>query len=191
MLYPFSWVNNRDRATAAAAGGCILVKTEALIQAGGVESIRGALIDDCSLARRMKAVGPIWLGLTERVRSIRRYDWADAKRMIARSAYAQLNNSPLVLAAMTFGLALTFLAAPALAVFGDGMARILGIGTWLLMVLAFQPMLRFYRVSPLWGLALPAIAAAYMIYTLESACRYWRGQGGIWKGRVQANASHS
>jgi hopene-associated glycosyltransferase HpnB len=191
MLYPFSWVNNRRRATAGAAGGCMLVKTEALMHAGGVESIRDALIDDCSLARRMKAVGPIWLGLTERVRSIRRYDWADAKRMIARSAYAQLNNSPLVLAAMTLGLALTFLAAPALAVFGEGMSRILGIGVWLLMALAFQPMLRFYRVSPLWGLALPAIAAAYMIYTLESACRYWCGQGGIWKGRVQANATHS
>jgi hypothetical protein len=167
------------------------VKADALMRAGGIESIRGALIDDCALARRIKKVGPIWLGLTERVRSIRRYDWADVKRMIARSAYAQLNYSPLLLGAVTLGLALTFLAAPLLALFGGGLARVLGIATWALMAISFLPMLRFYRVSPLWGLALPAIAAAYMIYTLESAYRYWRGQGGIWKGRVQANASQS
>jgi hopene-associated glycosyltransferase HpnB len=191
MLYPFSWVNDRDRTTAGAAGGCLLVKSEALVRAGGMESIRGALIDDCALARRMKKVGPIWLGLTERVRSIRRYDWADVKRMIARSAYAQLNYSPLLLGAAMVGLALTFLAAPLLALLGGGFARVLGVATWALMAISFQPMLRFYRVSPLWGAALPAIAAAYMIYTLESAYRYWRGQGGFWKGRVQANVSHS
>ncbi|HEY4723035.1 MAG TPA: glycosyl transferase family 2, partial [Anaerolineae bacterium] len=143
-----------------------------------------------SLARKLKAIGPIWLGLTERVASIRRYnDLNEVKHMIARSAYAQLNYSPLLLVAVTFGMALTFLAGPILAVFGEGPARLLGALTWALMVLAFQPMLRFYRVSPLWGLALPAIAAAYMIYTLESAYRYARGQGGNWKGRVQANAS--
>jgi hopene-associated glycosyltransferase HpnB len=190
MLYPFSRVNDPRRATAGAAGGCMLVKAEALDRAGGIESIRGSLIDDCSLARRMKAVGPIWLGLTERVHSVRQYDWLEAKRMIVRSAYAQLRYSPLILAAMTLGLALAFLAAPLLTWFGDEPARLLGFGAWLLMALAFQPMLRFYRLSPLWGLALPAIALAYMIYTLESAYRFWRGQGGVWKGRVQANASH-
>jgi hopene-associated glycosyltransferase HpnB len=187
MLFPFSWVNNASRATAAAAGGCMLVKADALRQAGGVESIRGALIDDCSLARKMKAVGPIWLGLTDRVRSIRRYDWAEVKRMISRSAYAQLNYSPLLLIGVTLGLALTFLAGPLLALFGEGPARLMGLLTWALIALAFQPMLRFYNVSPLWGLALPAIASAYMIYTLESAHRYMRGQGGQWKGRVQAS----
>jgi hopene-associated glycosyltransferase HpnB len=190
MLFPFSWVNATGRATAAAAGGCMLVKADALRQAGGVESIRGALIDDCSLAQKMKAVGPIWLGLTERVRSIRRYDtFGEVKRMISRSAYAQLNYSPLLLAAVTLGLALTFLAGPLLVVFGEGLARLVGAAAWALMALAFQPMLRFYRVSPLWGLALPAIAVAYMLYTLQSAYQYARGQGGRWKGRVQANAS--
>ena len=190
MLFPFAWVNAKAGATAAAAGGCMLVKADALRQAGGIESIRGALIDDCSLARKLKAIGPVWLGLTGRVASIRRYDGlGEVKHMIARSAYAQLNYSPLLLIAATFGMALTFLAGPMLAVFGDGLARLLGAMTWAMMVLAFQPMLRFYRISPLWGLALPAIAAAYMIYTLESAYRYARGQGGSWKGRVQANAS--
>ena len=190
MLFPFSWVNATTRRTAAAAGGCMLVKADALRQIGGVESIRGALIDDCSLAQKLKAAGPIWLGLTERVRSIRRYDdWGEVKRMISRSAYAQLDYSPLLLVAATLGLALTFLAAPLLTLFGEGLPRLVGASAWALMALAFQPMLRFYRVSPLWGLALPAIAAAYMLYTLESAYRYARGQGGRWKGRVQANAS--
>jgi hypothetical protein len=86
-------------------------------------------------------------------------------------------------------MAVTFLAGPALTLFGFGTARLLGAVTWALMALAFQPMLRFYRVSPLWGLALPAIALAYMLYTLDSAYRYARGQGGRWKGRIQANAS--
>jgi hopene-associated glycosyltransferase HpnB len=190
MLFPFAWSNTPDSATAAAAGGCMLVKADALAQAGGVERIRGALIDDCSLARAMKSVGPIWLGLTKRVHSLRHYQTLDDVRaMISRSAYAQLNYSPVLLAATVLGLALTFLAAPLLALFGTGLARILGGVAFALMALSFQPMLRFYRRSPLWGLALPAIAFAYMLYTLDSAIRYARGQGGAWKGRVQANAT--
>jgi hopene-associated glycosyltransferase HpnB len=192
MLYPFAFVNDPRNATSGAAGGCMLVKTDALKQAGGVESIRDALIDDCSLAEKMKATGPIWLGLTDRVRSIRRYeDFDEVRKMISRSAYAQLKYSPVLLAGVTLGMALTFLAGPLLALFGDGMARICGVLTWALMALAFQPMLRFYRMSPLWGVALPAIAVAYMLYTLDSAYRHARGQGGIWKGRVQANVSGS
>jgi hopene-associated glycosyltransferase HpnB len=192
MLYPFAWVNDARNATSGAAGGCMLVRADALKQAGGVESIRDALIDDCSLAEKMKVVGPIWLGLTDRVLSIRRYDdFDEVRKMISRSAYAQLKYSPLLLAGVTLGLALTFLAGPLLALFGDGIARILGLLTWGLMAVSFQPMLRFYRLSPLWGLALPAIAVAYMLYTLDSAYRYLRGQGGNWKGRVQANVSGS
>ena len=192
MLYPFAWVNDVRNATSGAAGGCMLVRAGALKQAGGVESIRDALIDDCSLAEKLKAVGPIWLGLTDRVLSIRRYDdFDEVRKMISRSAYAQLKYSPLLLAGVTLGMALTFLAGPLLALFGDGIARILGVLTWGLMAVSFQPMLRFYRLSPLWGLALPAIAVAYMLYTLDSAYRYMRGQGGNWKGRVQANVSGS
>ena len=157
-----------------------------------IESIRDALIDDCSLAAKMKAVGPIWLGLTNRVVSIRRYDdFDEVRKMISRSAYAQLKYSPLLLAGVTLGMALTFLASPLLMLFGDGTARILGLLTFVLMAVSFQPMLRFYRMSPLWGLGLPAIAVAYMLYTLDSAYRYVRGQGGSWKGRVQANVSGS
>ena len=192
MLYPFAWVNDAKNTVAGAAGGCMLVRADALKKAGGIESIRDALIDDCSLAEKMKAVGPIWLGLTDRVLSIRRYDdFDEVRKMISRSAYAQLKYSPLLLAGVTLGLALTFLAGPLLALFGDGTSRILGLLTWILIAVSFQPMLRFYRLSPLWGLALPAIAVAYMLYTLDSAYRYMRGQGGSWKGRVQANVSGS
>ena len=192
MLYPFAWVNDPKNATAGAAGGCMLGKAGALTRAGGIESIRDALIDDCSLAAKLKAVGPIWLGLTDRVVSIRCYESFDeVRKMISRSAYAQLKYSPLLLAGVTLGMALTFLAGPLLALFGDGTAGILGLLTWALIAMSFQPMLRFYRRSPLWGLVLPAIAVAYMLYTLDSAYRYLRGQGGSWKGRVQANVSGS
>jgi len=111
--------------------------------------------------------------------------------MISRSAYAQLNYSPLLLLGTTLGLALTFLAGPLLVLFGEGPARVMGALTWTLMAISLQPMLKFYRVSPFWGAALPAIALAYMLYTLDSAVRYMRGQGGHWKGRVQAGASQS
>jgi len=124
--------------------------------------------------------------------SIRRYDdFDEVRKMISRSAYAQLKYSPLLLAGVTLGMALTFLAGPLLALFGYGTAGILGLLTWALIAMSFQPMLRFYRRSPLWGLVLPAIAVAYMLYTLDSAYRYLRGQGGSWKGRVQANVSGS
>lgn len=192
MLYPFAWVNRAGSGTAAAAGGCMLVDTEALRRAGGIEVIRNALIDDCALASEMKRQGPIWLGLTERVESIRPYaDWPEVRRMISRSAYAQLRYSPLLLLGTIAGLGLTYLVPPLLTVFGSGSARAMGLAAWLLMALAFQPTLRFYRMSPLWGLALPGIAFLYMLYTIESAYQYVMGRGGAWKGRAQANVSRS
>ena len=166
MLYPFAWANDPRRATAAAAGGCMLVRREALRTAGGMAAIRNALIDDCALAKTLKARGPIWIGLTERVRSIRSYPAiADIRRMVSRTAYAQLRYSPLSLAATVCGLALTYLAPVALAIFAGGVVRLIGILVWLAMAFAFQPTLRFYRLSMLWGLALPAIAAVYMAFT--------------------------
>ena len=152
MLYPFSWVNRPGNAMAAAAGGCMLVRADALQKAGGIEAIRGALIDDCALAKALKKQGPIWLGLTDRVHSIRPYpDFADIRRMVARSAYAQLGYSPLVLAGTVLGMLLTYLAPPLFALFGSGAARVIGLVTWLMMAIAFQPTLRFYRLSPLVG----------------------------------------
>ncbi|MET0629343.1 MAG: glycosyltransferase [Xanthobacteraceae bacterium] len=190
MLYPFRWVNRRDSAVAAAAGGCMLVRAETLRKAGGIEVIRDALIDDCALAKALKAHGPIWLGLTERVRSIRPYPaFADIRRMVARSAYAQLRYSPLLLAGTVAGMALTYLAPPLVAMFGLGTARVVAGITWVLMAIAFQPTLRFYGVSPFWGFVLPLIALKYMIFTLDSAYQYMRGRGGSWKGRVQAKVS--
>jgi hopene-associated glycosyltransferase HpnB len=189
MLFPFSWVYRSDCRTAAAAGGCVLIRADALARAGGIESIRNSLIDDCSLAAKLKAFGPIWLGLTDRVRSIRPYPaFADVRQMIARSAYAQLRYSPLRLAGTIAGMALTFLAPPLLALFAAGWAQGLGLAVWLAMAASFVPALRFYRLSPLWGLALPAIAALYSLYTLDSAYRHLRRRGGQWKGRVHVNA---
>jgi hopene-associated glycosyltransferase HpnB len=189
MLYPFTWVRRSQSETAAAAGGCVLLKSDALRAAGGIESIRNALIDDCSLAKRLKRVGPIWLGLTDRVRSIRPYDtFADVRQMIARSAYAQLNFSVLMLIGCIAGLALTFLVGPLLAIFAHGLARWIGLAVWIMMALSFVPTLRFYKLSPLWSIALPGIAALYAVYTLDSAWRHWRRRGGQWKGRVHVNA---
>jgi hopene-associated glycosyltransferase HpnB len=189
MLYPFAWVNRPERATAAAAGGCMLVRGDALAASGGIAAIRGALIDDCALAKQMKAVGPIWLGLSRHVTSIRAYDgFGPIRRMVTRSAYAELNYSPLRLIATTLGMTLVFLAGPLLAIFATGIPAWLGAATWSLMIIAYQPTLRLYRLSPLWGLALPAIAFVYTLWTNESALQYARGQGGQWKGRVQAAA---
>lgn len=165
----------------------MLVRREALERIGGMASIRSEIIDDCALARQLKAQGPIRLGLTRRARSLRPYEGLrEIGRMVSRSAYAQLDYSPLMLAGTLAGLAITYLAPALLALFGHGPAQVAGLAAWLLMAAAFQPVLHFYRVSPLWGLALPAIATAYAVFTMQSAIAVWRGEGGQWKGRAQA-----
>ncbi len=187
MLYPFSWSNDSRAKTAAAAGGCMLVKREALEAGGGISAIKSAIIDDCALGRLMKSQGPTWIGLTNRAFSIRPYaDMGEIRRMVARSAYAQLEYSPFILAGTLMGLCLMFVFPPLAAIFGDGALRIAGIATCCLTALSFQPMSRFYGRSPLWGLALPLTGVAYAAFTLDSAIQHWRGKGGMWKGRAQA-----
>ncbi|MGZ5997979.1 MAG: glycosyltransferase [Rhizomicrobium sp.] len=187
MLYPFAWVNDSQNKTAAAAGGCMLVRREALERAGNIDAIRSEIIDDCALGRAMKAQGPIWLGLTERASSVRPYQgMAQIRSMVARSAYAQLGYSPVLLAGTFVGMIAVYGAAPLLALFARDSAQASGILAWAAMTLAFQPILKFYRLSPLWGLALPMIGAVYALFTFDSAVQHWRGRGGMWKGRAQA-----
>jgi hopene-associated glycosyltransferase HpnB len=187
MLYPFAWVNRTDRATAAAAGGCMLIRADALRRAGGLDAIRDALIDDCALARLLKARGPIWLGLTARVASIRGYPQIDdIRRMVSRSAYAQLGYSPWHLLGTVAAMTLVYLAPPFPALFGSGATRFAGIAAWAVMAVLYWPVLRFYGRSPLWAPALPAVAFAYLLFTVESAINHMRGKGGLWKGRFQA-----
>lgn len=186
MLYPFAWVNRKESAIAAAAGGCMLVRADALEAAGGIEAIRSSLIDDCALGRSMKKQGPIWLGLTESAHSLRPYPkFTDIRRMVARSAYDQLDYSPLLLAGTVIAMTLTYLMPPLLAIWGTGLAQAAGLLTWGLMTVAFYPIVRFYALSPLWAAALPLIASCYMLFTLDSGLQHWRGKGGFWKGRVQ------
>jgi hopene-associated glycosyltransferase HpnB len=189
MLFPFGWVNDPHNKVAAAAGGCMLVRREALEAAGGIAAIKDAIIDDCALGARLKQQGPVWLGLGTRAWSLRPYQsFGEVGRMVSRSAYAQLNYSPLLLAGTLLGMVLTYLAPPLVAVFAHGWAQWAGLITWALMATSFQPMLRIYRVSPLWGVALPLIGALYTLFTLQSAVQVWQGKGGMWKGRAQAMA---
>ncbi|MFZ0604836.1 MAG: glycosyltransferase [Roseiarcus sp.] len=187
MLYPFAWVNDSQRGTAAAAGGSMLVRRESLHAAGGLEAVRGALIDDCALGALMKGQGPIWLGLTEDVHSLRAYPtFADFARMVARSAFAELRYSPLRLAGAIGGMALVYVAPPLFAIFGRGLPQAAGALAWAMMALALMPTLKLYKRPLIGALALPAIAVAYVAFTFDSALQYWRGRGGYWKGRIQA-----
>jgi hopene-associated glycosyltransferase HpnB len=184
-LYPFAWVNDRRRSTAAAAGGCVLIRRSALHRIGGFAAIRSALIDDCTLAKAVKSTGgSIWLGLTQRTRSLRDYPRiADVQRMVTRTAYCQLRYSPLVLAGTLLGLVLTYVLPPALLLAGGWTTRLAGLA-WLAMSLAYLPMLRLYRRSLLWVPLLPAISLVYFAATIDSARRHWLGAGGEWKGRT-------
>ena len=187
MLYPFGRVNRPTAKMAAAAGGCMLVRREALKRAGGLAAIADAIIDDCAMGAALKAQGPIRLSLTRRSISLRPYGgWSEIVAMISRSAYAQLGYSPLLLAGTLAGLALLYIAPPAFALFGHGGGRLAGALAWAAMVVCFQPMLRFYRRSPLWGVALPAIGVVYGAATALSAWQHIQGRGGMWKGRAQA-----
>ncbi len=189
MLYPFAWVNRPGNATAAAAGGCMLVQYYALQAAGGIAAVRGHLIDDCALGRLMKAQGPIWLGLTRRARSLRVFrSVGEIRAMISRSAYAQLRYSPWLLLGTVLAIVVTCLAPPLLVVGATGATRWLALAAWLEMALALQPTLRFYGLSRWWGVAMPAIAGVYLAFTLDSALQHWRGRGGMWKGRAHRAA---
>lgn len=196
-LYPFPLVNNPKSRVAAAAGGCILIRRETLMNIGGLQILRQALIDDCSLAIAVKrkglSNGRIWLGLTQTTRSLRPYDSLQTIwDMVARTAYTQLNYSPLLLVGTLFGMTLVYLVAPISTLTGfltgNWQLGLAGVFGWALMTLAYLPTIRLYKLSPLWAICLPAIALLYNLMTIDSAIRHWKGQGGAWKGRVYSNS---
>jgi len=184
-LYPPDWVNRPENRTAAAAGGNMLIRRTALERIGGISAIKGELIDDCELARALKPAGPIWLEPTHQATSLREYgSFREIGHMIARSAFTQLHHSVLLLVVAVLGMSLTYFA-PLLILDRGLFPAALAVTALLLMLLAYRPMLRFYGISWLWGLALPLTAAFYLGATVTSAVRYWLGRGGKWKGRVQ------
>jgi len=186
-LYPFSWVRDAGNKVAGAAGGCMLVDRAALNGIGGIAAIRSALIDDCALGKAIKTQGPIWLGLADGVASLRGYPhWGDVWMLIARSAFTQLGFSAAMLAVSTIMMLATYVLPLALVLFAAGPARLLGAVAFVAMLFAYQPTLRYHRLSVLWALAMPLIAGFYTAATIDSALRYWSGRGGQWKGRVQA-----
>jgi hopene-associated glycosyltransferase HpnB len=185
LLYPFAWVNDGLRGTAAAAGGTILIRRRALQRIGGVESVRGALIDDVALAAAVKKGGRIWLGHADLARSVREYpSLTDIWQMVARTAFVQLRYSVPLLLATTLGMALTWLVPPAAALFGHGRASWCGLLTWMLFSGSYLPTLKRFGRSPLWAPALPLIAGFYMAATIGSAVNHFLGRGVAWKGRA-------
>ncbi len=197
-LYPFPWVNNPARPEAGAAGGCMLVRRDALARAGGIESIQTALIDDCALGARIKSLvaeggGGIWLGLAETTVSLRPYpDLGDIWEMVARTAFTQLRYSPLLLAGTLLGMVLIYLVPPAAvlaAPAGVGPAVVgAGLGAWFLMAAAFRPTLKLYGKPAYLAPALPLAGLLYTAMTVDSAIRHWRGRSVTWKGRVYSPA---
>ena len=188
MLYPPEWIRNPRRKIAGAAGGCILIRPEALERAGGVAAIRGEIIDDCALASRVKrSGGKVWLGLTPDTHSLRAYKtFGEIERMIARTAFNQLQHSAWLLVGAVVGLLLIYLLPLVLLLSGSHYTRF----SWaqrrtLLMWVAYLPMVRFYGLNPAWALTLPFSAAFYTAATIHSALMYWSGRGGEWKGRAQ------
>ncbi len=207
QLYPFRRASDPASRTAAGAGGCMLIRRTALEAAGGLEPVRGALIDDVALATLLKRDGNrCWLGLTTRIRSVRPYPrLTDLWHMIARSAYTQLRYSPLLLAGTIAGLLLLYAVPPAAAIAGlaalasagaggpggaggAGTATVIagfaGLAGWTLMAVSYVPMLRLYRLSALRALTLPLIAALYAAMTADSARRHYRGRAVSWRGRA-------
>ncbi len=188
-LYPFPWVNDPRRDTAAAAGGCALVRRDALDRAGGLKPLRSALIDDCALARAIKPGGAIWLGLATATHSIRAYaGLGGIWMMVTRSAFAQLRDSTLLLAATVAGMVVLYLVPPAAAiggaVAGDALAAGLGAVAWLLMAASYVPTLRLYGQPAPTAALLPLAGLLFTLMTVDSALRHWRGRSGAWKGRT-------
>jgi len=184
-LYPPAWVNQASRRTAAAAGGCILIRREALMRIGGIAAIHDQLIDDCALARAVKKHGKIWLGLTEQSTSLREYGtFRDIGHMISRTAFTQLHHSTLLLLGTIIGMSVIYVAPLALLA-TSRTAAILGLCSLAMMWVAYAPTLRLYRQSFAWALLLPLTALFYVGATVNSAMQCWTGRGGSWKGRAQ------
>ncbi len=190
-LYPFDRVSDPRRRMAVAAGGCMLVRRAVLVEAGGLSAIHAELVDDCAMGALLETRGPVWLGLSHRVQSLRpdsAYD--DIRRTIVRSAYAELRHRPDILAGTVLGMVVTYLVPPVAALTLNGLAGLLGLVSLGLMVAAYAPTLRSYNL-PWWrGFALPAVALVYLAFTLESAVvAHARGRGGLWKGRYPDTSS--
>ncbi|MEV7001014.1 glycosyltransferase [Streptomyces sp. NPDC093982] len=190
QLYPFRRIGKKGTRTAAAAGGCVLLRAETAERARIPDAIRHAVIDDVALARAVKGGGGhIWLGLAERVDSVRPYPrLRDLWRMVSRSAYAQLRHNPLLLTGTVAGLALVYLVPPWAVVAGlavtDTVTAVVGGLAWLVMTGTYVPMLRYYR-QPLWlAPLLPFTAFLYLLMTVDSAVQHYRGRGAAWKGRT-------
>jgi len=190
-LYPPRWIADPKARTAGAAGGCILLRREALERIGGFAAIRNEVIDDCALARAIKrSGGRLWMGLTRASVSLRAYTtFAETRDLIARSAFTQLSYSPLLLLGTLAAMFLTYLAPVMLMFVPHRAPQILGASTWLLMLLLYLPTIRFYRLSPAWAVTLPLTALFYSYATFLSAVRYHLGRGAQWKGRSQAHRS--
>ena len=187
-LYPPALIASPNSTTAGAAGGCILIRPPALEKAGGIAAIRHEVIDDCALAARVKGSGGrLWLGATGTTLSIRPYGgFGEIGKMISRSAFNQLRHSTLLLLFSMIVMVITYLFPLALMLLSRRLApAILGAAAWLIMTLSYLPVLRMYRLNPLWMLTLPLAAIFYMGATFHSAWKYWTGRGGEWKGRVQ------
>jgi hopene-associated glycosyltransferase HpnB len=187
MLYPPAWIRNPRRSTAGAAGGCMLVRAEALEQARGLEAIRGTVIDDCALAGHLKRHGGrLWLGLTDQSQSLRQYrTFSHIEHMVSRTAFNQLNHSSFLLLGTLAGMVITYLAPLLLLLSGSRLAIFMGAAAWLAMTITYSAMVRYYRLNPAWALTLPLAALFYLGATIHSAIKYWNGTGGEWKGRVQ------
>lgn len=187
QLYPPKWIASKRMRTAGAAGGCMLIRPEALARIGGIAAIRHAVIDDCTLAKAVKrSGGTLWLGLTDTAESLRSYGgFAGVGRMISRSAFSQLRHSTLLLVLTVAGLFVTYPLGPLLLFTRRAVPMVLGGAAWLLMSLSYLPMVRFYKRPVLWCLCLPIVSLFYAGATIHSAWQYWCGKGGWWKGRIQ------
>ncbi len=189
MIYPFHLSNQSGNRVAAAAGGFILVETKILKQIGGMSVIRDAIIDDCSLAKKIKSSGyKVWTGLTHAVISQRPYsNLKDIWQMVARTAFTQLHYSVGLLMVCTLVLILVYWVPIVGLVFWQGMAFWLSVFSLAAMVLAYLPTLKFYNLHLGWALLMPVTAAFYLLMTWSSAIRYWKGERSRWKGRVYQN----
>jgi len=189
LLYPFALVNDPGSRVAAAAGGTVLIRADTLGSVGGLDAIRGALIDDVTLAGLVKRVGRIWLGHSVLAASIRPYPTAaDVWRMVARTAYVQLGHSPWMLAATVVGMVLVWMVPPYASLFGDGLARLAGLLGWAAAAAAYVPTLRRFGCSIAWAPFLPGVALFYTAATVGSAANHYFGRGVIWKQRAYGRA---
>ncbi len=195
ILYPFDYAMDPKRPEMICGGAFILTRRRLYDAIGGHESVKGQIIEDINLGRKLKQAGAkVRLAVTKDLFHGRMYEsWPDMWEGLTKNAYAGMEYRWRVFALVVLVTPVVnilpsawLFVAGALSVWSPGVWSYAALATSLAaVVLQVRPMNAVRKVLNLpWGYAfsLPVGSALYLSIIVASFVHYHRG-GNRWKGR--------